>query len=98
EAREEAHRLVAGIEDERVGALALFVENFRTHGLLRGKGDRAEERKLRLARIEARVLHHDRLWIAQVVEAHMARALRGNGDAVGSGRIAVAVEERDAHV
>src|SRR6185369_2262371 len=77
-------------------------------------GHRRHERVLRLARVEARVLHDDRhvrlddagvvggvwdgLGIAQIVEAQVQRAPRRHRHAIGPGRIAILEVEGDGDV
>src|SRR6478609_725617 len=72
-----------------------------------GIGDRAQQGVLRLARIEPRVLRHDRniraddtgiigvardgLGIGEVVEPDVPRTARGHHDMIGAGRLAVFV-------
>src|ERR1051326_4148798 len=79
-----------------------------------GIGHGAEQCILRLARVEPRVLCHDGnirtndagvvcvswdgLRIAEIVEAHVARAPRGHGDFVRANRLAVTVVDSDLDV
>src|SRR6185437_5221369 len=82
-------------------------------GSLGGVGDRAEKSEFGLPRVEPRVLHDDRhvrdddravvavprhrLRVFKIVEAHMQRAPRRHGHAVGADRLLIGEIDHDRH-
>ncbi|HEY7534049.1 MAG TPA: hypothetical protein VH681_14860, partial [Nitrospiraceae bacterium] len=82
--------------------------------LVSRKGDRAEQRILRLARVKSRVLddnryigldetgeipvHWNRRWVRQIVKAHVSRALGRNEQPIGPDGRLVCIEDRNRDV